>query len=74
MNEQEEHEEIIETLNFEKPDFTFIPKGHHTYRQQGYYLVCNSCDIQHATWIGSEKLMVGVSETGEPILKDRDEL
>ena len=76
VNDQETQEvnEEVETLNFEKPSFSFIPKGFHTYKQQGFYLVCNSCDIQHATWIGSEKLMVGIQEDGQPILKDRNSL
>lgn len=69
-----ENEEINEALNFEKPDFVFLPKGSHTYRQHGPYLVCKSCEIQHAIWIGVDKIMVGVSETGKPILKKWNEV
>jgi hypothetical protein len=72
--EQEKNEEPIETLNFEKPDFIFIPKGVHTYVQQGYFLVCKSCEVQHAIWVGAEKLMVGVTEDGQPILKKRKDI
>ena len=54
-----------------KPDFVFIPKGRHEWRQQGYYLICKSCDLDHAVYIGPEKLMVGINKKGEPILKNR---
>lgn len=76
VNQQEEYErdEEQETLDFSKPDYVFIPKGNHNYRQAGPYLVCNGCEIQHAIWIGMEKLMVGVTDTGEPILKLRKDL
>ena len=68
MNDQEPYEE---TLDFTKPDYVFLPKGRHTYRQQGYYLVCKSCEIAHAVWIGSTRIMVGEEEDGTPILKKR---
>lgn len=79
MNDQDSPEEIkddseTDVLDFSKPDFVFIPKGNHTYRQNGPYLVCKSCEIQHATWIGIDRIMVGVTSKGEPILKKRAEL
>lgn len=70
-NDEINQKEITETLNFEKPDFVFLPKGYHVYRQQGPYLVCKSCEIQHAIFIGMEKVMVGVDEKGQPILKKK---
>jgi len=60
-----------ETLDFEKPDFVFSPKGIHTYRQQGGYLVCKSCEIQHAVWIGMDKILVGFDTEGKAIIKKR---
>ncbi len=69
-NEKEE-EPIIEELDFNKPDFLFIPKGSHEYTQRGPYLVCKSCELEHATYIGMERIMVGVSEDGQPILEVR---
>lgn len=72
VNKEEKEEE--ELLNFEKPDFIFIPKGRHEWRQQGYYLVCKSCDLTHAVYIGQKKIMVGIDKDGQPILKDRKEL
>ena len=56
------------------PDFVFFPKGRHTYRQEGPYLVCRSCELHHAVYIGMEKIMVGENENGEPIVKRRSEL
>jgi len=64
----EENEE--EVLNFERPDFKFVPKGNHEWRQQGPYIICKSCELQHGIWIGTEKRLVGLKENGEPILED----
>lgn len=66
--------EPSEVADFNKPDFAFIPQGNHEYRQQGYYLICISCEVQHAIWIGPDRLMVGMSEDKQPILKTRAEL
>ena len=71
--EEEKDVSESEVLNFDKPEFTFIPKANHEWRQQGYYLVCKNCEIEHAVWIGQEKMMVGLDEKG-PILKPRKEL
>ncbi len=73
MNENSQ-QETNEVLDFNKPDFVFIPKGLHTWKQQGPYLVCKTCDIYHGSWIGMEKVMVGVTEKGEPILKKRTDI
>lgn len=71
---KEEQLEEGETLDFSHPDFLFTPKGRHTYRQEGGYLVCKSCTLHHAIWVGMEKLMVGELSDGTPILKTRREL
>ena len=69
---QEENEKPEgEIFDFNKPDFSFIPKGRHLWRQQGYYIICHSCDLSHAVFIGSKKIMVGENEKGEPIFKVR---
>lgn len=75
-NEDEERQEKPEgeILDFTKPDFSFQPKGRHEWRQQGPYLVCKSCDLEHAVWIGTEKMLVGIEENGNAILKTRKEL
>ena len=67
----DKNDEINETLDFSKPDFSFIPKGSHEWRQRGPYLVCKACDLEHATWIGMTKLMVGTKDNGDPILENR---
>ena len=70
----DENIEIIpesETLDFNRPAFVFKPNEQHSWRQQGPYLVCKSCELQHAIYIGMDKLLVGLDESGRPILKDR---
>uniref|UniRef100_A0A6M3J2Z3 Uncharacterized protein n=1 Tax=viral metagenome TaxID=1070528 RepID=A0A6M3J2Z3_9ZZZZ len=71
MGEKQNEEQETEILDFTKPDYSFIPKGVHEWKQQGYYLVCKSCELEHAVWIGSEKIMIGIEERGKPILKRR---
>lgn len=78
QNDDSEPEEEIkaeeEKLNLDNPDFSFKPKGIHAYVQNGYFLVCNTCDLQHAIYIGPDHLLTGFSPNGEPILKTRKEL
>jgi hypothetical protein len=71
---KEEHIEEGEAVDFTQPNFSFSPNGRHTYRQEGGYLVCKSCTLHHAIWIGMERLMVGELPDGTPILKLRSEL
>ena len=66
-----ENEHEYEVLDFTKPTFEFRPNERHDWRQQGPYLVCKSCEIEHASYIGMKKLMVGINEQGQPILKNR---
>ena len=68
---EQKNEPEEEVLDFTKPDYTFIPKEYHDWRQQGPYLVCKSCEIQHAVHIGMQKILVGFNEKGQPILKKR---
>lgn len=75
-NEYLDNSEEVETpetekMDFNKPDFQYIPKGNCQYRQSGPYLICYSCDLKHAVWIGMDRIMVGENEQG-PILKRRD--
>jgi len=72
--QQEEIKEEGETLDFNSPAFTFTPSGRHTYRQEGFYLVCKSCELHHAVFIGQNMVMVGETEEGQPILKNRKEV
>lgn len=74
LEEQEEIKPRSEEANFEHPSFKFIPNGHHEWRQQGFYLICKSCSLEHAIWIGKNYLIVGIKEDGKPQLKTRKEL
>ena len=60
-----------ETLDFTKPDYQFIPKENHDWRQQGPYLVCKSCEIQHGTYIEMDKILTGFDKKNQPIIKRR---
>lgn len=60
-----------EILDFNKPDFKFVPKERHGWIQHGPYLTCETCDLEHGVYIGMKKLLVGLDENGEPIFKDR---
>lgn len=71
MNQNENNEE--ETLDFTKPTYEFKPKANHSFKQQGPYLVCKSCEVTHSVWVGIEKILVGFNE-GKPILKKRKEV
>jgi hypothetical protein len=64
-----ETNEETEVLDFTKPDYIFVPKGSHDWRQMGPYIVCKSCDLEHAVYVGVKKQMVGINEQGQPILK-----
>ena len=70
---QQEEQPENETLDFSRPDFVFIPSSHE-WRQSGPYLICRSCPIEHSSYVGIDKLMVGVDEKGMPIMKTRKEL
>lgn len=72
LKEDIKQEDPFETADLSKPAFTFIPKGRHTYRQEGPYLICRSCELHHAIWIGVNKQMVGEDKEGTPILKTLD--
>jgi hypothetical protein len=71
LKEENQNETESEELDFTRPDFLFSPGQFHDYRQQGYYLICKSCEITHAVWIGQDRIMVGVDNKGVPILKNR---
>jgi hypothetical protein len=74
VNQAPENEEETEVLDVAKPSFTFKPNGHHSYCQQGPYLGCKSCEVQHAAWVGIDKILCGFDEKDQPIIKTRKEL
>ena len=58
-NEKGEVKPIVEEADWSRPDYSFEPKGNHLWRQSGYYLICGSCDLEHAIFIGKDKIMEG---------------
>ena len=70
--EEEKNEPESEVYDFNRPNYEFVPKGSHQWRQMGYYIICKSCEMEHAFWIGSEKQLIGIKEDGIPILKKID--
>ena len=71
----EEETELIEpeseSLDFDNPSFVFKPNEQHDWRQQGCYLICKGCELQHAVYIGMGKLLVGLNDKGKPIFVKR---
>ncbi len=72
QNEEEiKNEPVYEELDFNNPSYQFIPGGSHEWSQRGPYLICKSCDLEHASWIGMQLIMTGLTEDGKPILSKR---
>jgi len=63
--------EVGEALDFNNPDYSFIPKGYHEWRQRGPYCICTSCELEHAIYLGMDKLLIGIDEKGQPIVKKK---
>lgn len=63
-------DQATEVMDFTKPDYIFELKQYHEWRQQGPYLICKSCEIDHASFIGMGKQLIGLNEDGTPILKE----
>ena len=70
---EEDYQPIIEEKDLDKPDYIFLPKGNHLWRQEGPYIICKSCELVHAVYVGMEKILIGIEE-GKPIFKTRKEL
>lgn len=69
--DSEVKKEIGEALDFNNPDYSFIPKGYHEWRQRGPYCICTSCELEHAIYLGMDKLLIGIDEKGQPIVKKK---
>lgn len=67
----EETEGESEVADFNNPAFVFKPNEQHDWRAQGPYIICKSCELQHAVYIGMDKLLAGLDEKGKPIFKKR---
>lgn len=74
LHNNRESEVVEEDLQPETKLFNniqYFPPGKHVWRQQGPYLVCRECELQHAIYIGMEKIMIGEDSEGKPMLRDR---
>lgn len=71
MKSQKENEEVVPEEEVLQKEYEFIPNALCKFKQRGPYLVCVSCELQHAVFIGMDKMMVGEDEKGKPIIKDR---
>lgn len=60
-----------EELDFNTPDFSFTAKSNHEWRQRGYFLICYSCELQHAVFVGGDKILTGFESDGTPILSKK---
>lgn len=71
---QEENSKADDLGEVLQKDYEFIPNAQCQYKQRGPYLVCVSCELQHATYIGMDRIMVGEDKDGKPILKARSKV
>lgn len=54
----------------EKPIYEFKPGiAGHEWRQQGPFLVCQSCELKHSLYIGINKHLKGFDKKGNPIIE-----
>jgi hypothetical protein len=60
-------QEVIEELKQEAVQKA--KSADHVWRQKGVWLVCKSCENEHAMFIGTKKMLVGI-EDGKPKLVD----
>jgi hypothetical protein len=61
--------EIITPDSYPVKDFEAKHVTSHIWRQSGSYLICQTCEPVHASHIGTDFLLQGTDNKGEPILK-----
>jgi hypothetical protein len=61
--------EVYETNLEELVPYVHL-KGH-VWRQEGPYIVCDSCPVRHSFCIGIDKILTGIDRQGNPIIKKR---
>lgn len=44
----------------------------HIWRQRGIYVICTSCENEHAIYLGTSKILIGVRDDGSPNIVDID--
>jgi hypothetical protein len=67
-NEQELGESYEVDLSTLKPLIKLEFAGH-DWKQRGPYLVCNSCELQHGVYIGTDRWFKGLNSDGSPIFQ-----
>jgi len=67
----DEVEYQTEEMDLNNPAYMCKPNEYHDWRQQGPYLVCKSCEIQHAVFVGMGRVLTGIDDKGRPILTKR---
>jgi hypothetical protein len=71
-NENKPKEEKVPVEQYETDLGTLIPYVNlngHVWHQRGPALICTSCPVQHAFFIGIDKRLMGFDESGSPIIK-----
>lgn len=74
--DNDQNEDVIEVKpegEVMQKEYEFIPAGLCRWRQRGIYVVCTSCELQHAVYIGIDRMMIGEKEDGSPLLVSRSE-
>jgi len=66
-----EDDEVVPETEVLQREYEFIPNALCRFKQRGPYLVCVSCELQHAVYIGMDKMMVGEDEEGKPLIEKR---
>lgn len=64
----------ITLIDTSKPEESYQPLRGHQWRQQGGFLICNSCPLTHSVYIGIDKQLVGFKKNGEPKIVARKNL
>jgi len=73
-NKEKKETEVVEDYGeVMQKEYEFIPNALCHYKQRGIYLVCVSCELQHALFIGTDRFYVGDDENGRPILVEKKE-
>lgn len=63
----------VEYFKTKEPLFEFNPEvlAGHEWKQQGPFLICKGCELDHSLYIGIDKKLEGFDKKGSPILKKR---
>lgn len=67
----ENNESLKQEVNVNNLEPAIKKEAGHQWRQQGPYLICSSCDLQHSSHIGLGHQLVGIDDAGKPILTKR---